>query len=269
MSVPISSADVEAYRRDGAAPLRGVIPKGWVERLREGVEENLAAPGRYARFYTPEGAEGFFFGDYCNWRRIDAYREFVHESPAAQLAAELMGASRVNFFHEHVLVKEPITQEPTPWHHDQPYWVVDGQQVCSMWIPLDSVPRESTVEFIAGSHLSGNWYTPQSFTTRESHPSNEGNSVPDVNAHRDDYNILGWALEPGDCVVFHALTLHGAPGNSSSSRRRRAVAMRFTGDDARFTRRDGFMSPPFDDVDIAPGSLMDSEHFPVIWTAGT
>ena len=37
--------------------------------------------------------------------------------------------------------------------------------------------------------------------------------------------------------------------------------MQFTGDDARFTRRDGYMSPPFEDVDMPTGALMDSEHF--------
>ena len=41
--------------------------------------------------------------------------------------------------------------------------------------------------------------------------------------------------------------------------------MRFTGDDARFTRRNSYMSPPFEDVDMPTGALMDSEHFPVVY----
>ncbi|NKC14325.1 MAG: phytanoyl-CoA dioxygenase [Gammaproteobacteria bacterium] len=265
MNEYVDADAITRYRRDGAVALRGVIAHHWIERLREGVEENLCAPGPFARYYTPAGADGFFFGDYCNWQRIEAYRAFAFDSPAAAIAAALMGASRINFFHEHVLVKEPKTAERTPWHHDQPYWVVDGEQVCSMWIPLDPVPREVAVEFVAGSHRTGAWYTPKSFTTSQDHPSNEGETVPDIDANRAGYRILGWPLEPGDCLVFHALTLHGAPGNQALASRRRAVAMRFTGDDARFTRRDGLMSPPFDDVDLAPGALLDSEHFPVVW----
>ena len=38
---------------------------------------------------------------------------------------------------------------PTPWHHDQPYWTVDGNQVCSIWLSLDPVPREAAVRFVA------------------------------------------------------------------------------------------------------------------------
>ena len=179
-----------------------------------------------------------------------------------------MSSEKVNLFHEHVLVKEPGTAEPTPWHHDQPYWVVDGKQVMSIWIPLDPVARDSAVEFIAGSHRWGKWFTPKSFSSQADHDSREGASVPDVEADRDQYSIIGWDLEPGDCVAFHALTLHGAPGNQSLQNRRRAVALRFTGDDARFVRRDGYMSPPFPDVTVHPGNVMDSDDFPVLWRRG-
>ena len=69
----------------------------------------------------------------------------------------------MRLFHEHVLVKEPGTLEPTPWHHDQPYYFVDGTQIVSLWIPLDPVPRRTCVEYVAGSHRWGKWYTPKRF----------------------------------------------------------------------------------------------------------
>lgn len=257
----------EAFDRDGVVKLEGVFDETWLAMLRDAVQTNLAEPGPYARHYTPEGSTGYFFGDYCNWQRIDGYRAFAFESPAAAIAGELMRATKVNFFHEHTLVKEPNTSERTPWHHDQPYWVVDGTQACSLWIPLDPVAREMGVEFVAGSHRDGGWYAPKSFSTQEDHPGNEGVPVPDIDARRDDYDLRSFSVEPGDCIAFHARTLHGAPGNGSSSARRRAVAMRFTGDDARFTRRDGYMSPPFEEVTLPIGAPMDSEHFPVVWRA--
>ncbi len=129
---PVGEEQVAAYRRDGAVVLRRVFDGDWIARLAEGVERNIAEPGRHAHVYTTEGAPGFFFGDYCNWDRIPAYRAAAFDSPAAAVAARLMGSAKVNFFHEHVLVKEPGTAEPTPWHHDQPYWTVDGDMVCSL-----------------------------------------------------------------------------------------------------------------------------------------
>jgi len=208
-----------AFESDGAVCVRGAFSPHWLDTLADGIAENMAHPGPMAKDYTANGKPGRFFGDYCNWRRIAQYEEFLRHSPAAGIAAALMGATRVNLFHEHVLVKEPGTLEKTPWHHDQPYWTVDGTQVCSLWMSLDPVPRATAVEYVAGSHRWGKWYTPRSFATANDHPAPGFEPVPDVDAQRDQYTLLGWDLEPGDCVVFHALTLHGAPGNPMPRRR--------------------------------------------------
>ena len=259
---------VERFQRDGAVCVRRAFEPYWIDLLARGVETNLAAPGPMAKRYTPEDAPGLFFGDYCNWQRIPEYREFLFHSPASVIAGTFMRSQKVNLFHEHVLVKEPGTLEPTPWHHDQPYWTVDGAQVCSIWLPLDAVPRETCVEFVAGSHRWGAWFTPRRFADSRNHPGTDEAfvPVPDIDGNRAAYQILSWDLEPGDCIVFHALTLHGAPGNRSS-RRRRAFSSRWTGDDAVFVRRNGFMSPPPPANAPAPGQPMDSEPFPVVWRA--
>jgi ectoine hydroxylase-related dioxygenase (phytanoyl-CoA dioxygenase family) len=266
-SIPtISETAIADYDQQGVVCLRGVFTEHWLNLLARGVERNMAEPGPYAKRYTPEGAPGLFFGDYCNWQRIPEYREFLLESPAAALAGQLMRSRKVNLFHEHVLVKEPGTLEKTPWHHDQPYWTVDGWQVCSLWLSLDPVPRETCPQFVAGSHRWGEWYTPRRFVDNKDHPTEDPSfrPVPDVDANRDAYEILSWDLARGDCILFHALTLHGAPGNPLPHRRR-AVAGRWTGDDARYVLRPGFMSPPPPEGAPPPGSPMDSAVFPIAW----
>ena len=262
---PVTEDDLAAYARDGAVALRRVFDADWIDLLARGVERNLAEPGPYVRRYTAEDEPGLFIGDYCNWQRIEEYRRFAFDSPAPGLGARLMGSAKVNLFHEHVLVKEAATANRTPWHHDQPYWTVDGEQVCSIWVPLDRLPRETCVEFVAGSHRWGKWYTPKRFDDLADHDTNEGETLPDIDAHREDYEILAWDLEPGDCIAFHALVVHGAPGNPSKVNRRRALSLRLTGDDARFARRDGYMSPPFPEVTLKPGDPMDCDTFPVVW----
>ena len=62
-----------------------------------------------------------------------------------------MGSRTAQFFHDHVLVKEPGTQKATPWHQDMPYYFVDGRQTVSFWIPIDPV-KEATLRVVAGSH---------------------------------------------------------------------------------------------------------------------
>jgi ectoine hydroxylase-related dioxygenase (phytanoyl-CoA dioxygenase family) len=181
-----------------------------------------------------------------------------------------MRSGKINLFHEHVLVKEPGTAEPTPWHHDLPYYAIEGTQMCSLWVPLDPVTRETSVEYVAGSHKWGAWYTPKRFNDGDDHDAKDDRlkTVPDIDGHRDQYTLLGWDMQPGDAILFNGLVLHGAPGNRSTNRRR-AFAARYTGDDVRYALRPGYMSPPPHGFPGAPepGSPMDSDAFPVVWRA--
>lgn len=267
-TVPITQADIEAYERDGAVCVRGAFCAEWINGLARGVEQELENPGPLAKIYTAKGASGRFFGDFDMWRRIPEFADFVRQSPAAEMAAAFMKSRSAVFYHDHLLIKEPDTKERTPWHHDQPYYPIDGRQICSIWLPLDSVARETCVEFVKGSHNWRKWFTPRYFIDGSSYYDGADDGFepcPDFDARRDEFEFLSWSVDPGDCIVFHALTVHGAPGNLSARHRRRAYATRWLGDDARFAARRGRVSPPIDDHGLEPGDRMASERFPVIW----
>lgn len=232
MANAVDAGLIEKFRQDGVVALRSLFAD-WVEPLRAGVERNLAAPNPSARLYPAKNGTGRFFSDYCSWARIPEFRDFLFNSPVAAVAGALMGARQVRLFHEHVLVKEPGTDIPTPWHHDLPYYSVDAELTCSVWVALDPVPRDTAVEFVVGSHRWGRRFRPERFDRSALYEDDGLEPVPDIDADRAHYRILGWDLEPGDAVAFHFLTLHGAPGNSSASHRRRAFSARLVGEDAR------------------------------------
>lgn len=265
--MPLAAQQLADYRRDGVILLRGVFTD-WIELLRRGVERNMEKPGPFGREYLQDGQAGRFFGDYCNWSRIDEYRRFLFDSPAAAIAAELMQSNSVRIFHEHVLVKEPGTDKITPWHHDQPYYCVDGRKVLSMWIPLDPVDAATCPEFVAGSHDWDRWFLPRKFSGIDyDHDDSRLESMPDIDARRGDYDIRSWSLEPGDAIAFHFLTVHGAPSNLSATRRRRGFAARWLGDDAVYAERSGEISPPFPGLEqrLRPGEPMDADEFPLVF----
>jgi ectoine hydroxylase-related dioxygenase (phytanoyl-CoA dioxygenase family) len=263
----LAQQQIDEFRSDGVLVLRGVF-NDWIEPLRAGVETNMREPGPYGREYLDQGQAGRFFGDYCNWNRIPEYRDFMFDSPAPEIAADLMQSDGVRIFHEHVLVKEPGTDKITPWHHDQPYYCVDGRQVCSMWIPLDPVGIETCPEFIAGSHDWGRWFLPRKFSGIDyDHDDEKLESIPDIDNHRAEYDIRSWALEPGDAIAFHFLTIHGAPSNLSATHRRRGFAARWLGDDTVYAKRSGEISPPFPGLEqrLQPGDPLASEEFPIVF----
>lgn len=262
-----SDQEVARYRADGAICLRGAFPMDWIERLRAAVDADMVSPGPMVRINTPKGAPGLFFVDFQLWQRHDAARDFVHDSPAKHIAQRLMGSREVVYYHDHLLVKEPGTEERTPWHHDQPYYPIDGEQIVSLWLPLDPVDRATCVEYVRGSHRWGRWFQPKFFRQggvdlQVSDPRFE--PLPDLDAERERHEFLAWDMEPGDVVAFHALTLHGASGNRSTSRRRRAWATRWCGDDARYAARVGQISPPLEGHGLKPGDRLDCAMFPKV-----
>jgi len=258
----------EDFERDGAVCVRRAFSAEEVSLVERGIERNLAEPSERAMVASRPDDPGRFFEDFCNWQRIPEFEEFIRESPAAAIAGELMGSEHVRLFHDHLLVKEPGTRQRTPWHQDIPYYNVAGRLNVSMWIPVDPVARESTLEFVKGSHL-GPWFMPRSFLDGQAKwfPDGSLSELPDIDADPERFPVIGWALEPGDAVCFHMLTLHAA-GGVSGTNRRRVLSLRFLGADMVHAVRTWTTSPPFPGLEdeLADGAPLDHPLFPVVWS---
>ena len=258
----MSNSQIEDYQRDGVVLIKGLF-EGYVDLLRAGVARNMAEPGPYAAENLKEGESGRFFDDYCNWTRISEFEQVIRESDAAAVAAELMGSREVQVFHDHVLVKEPGTAKPTPWHQDGPYYFVEGRQTVSFWSPLDPV-KEASLRCVAGSHLWPRPVLPTRWLAESSFYPNEEDYIPVPDPDAEGMVIREFEMEPGDAVAFHFATLHGARGNETTQRRR-AFSLRLLGDDARYVERPGRTSPPFPGHEMRAGQRLREDWFPVIY----
>ncbi|MFP8874183.1 MAG: phytanoyl-CoA dioxygenase family protein [Myxococcota bacterium] len=239
---PVRAAEIEDYRRDGVVCLRQVVPPHWMDKIRAGVSRAIESPSLFSRMGAAPGS-GYNMEIFL-WKRDDDLRDVIFGSSLVYLARQLMGADRVHFFYDQLFAKKAGTTTPTPWHHDLTFWPLEGNQICSMWIPTQAVSRQSSgLEFVAGSHRWPNrWKAVGPPNGREDgllpsasrelvNPLHE--DVPPVDELRKKHAVLGWDLEPGDLVAFHPLTLHGSEGNTSATDRA-AIAFRFTGDDVTY-----------------------------------
>ncbi len=252
---------IDDFNRDGAVLIRGLLAD-YVDSLRQGVDKNMQSPSPFAANNYKEGHTGLFFDDYCNWQRIPEFEQVIRHSKAAYVAAQLMQSKQVQVFHDHVLVKEPGTSMPTPWHQDSPYYFVEGQQTVSFWCPLDSV-QDATLQLVAGSHLWPQLVQPIRWVS-QTHFFDEQDYLPVPDPVAENMPVLGWSMQPGDVVAFHYRTLHGAPGNYSTQRRR-VFSLRFVGDDARYIERPGPTSPPFPNHQMQTGQPLREDWFPVVY----
>ncbi len=255
----------DEFQRDGAVCVRGAFSRAEVELAREAIDANLAQLSPYAKRASDQ-TDGAFIEDFCSWQRIPEMERFIRSSPAASIAAKLMGSNTVRLYHDHVLVKERGTRQRTPWHQDLPYYNVAGSQNVSMWFLVDPVSRASTLEFIAGSHR-GPWFMPRTFLDGQAKWFPDGTlaELPDIDADPETYRVIGWELEPGDAVFFHMLTLHAA-GGVDGPHRRRVLSVRFLGDDMVHAPRPWVTSPPFPGLtdELATGVPMDHPLFPIL-----
>ncbi len=258
---------ISDFARNGAVVVRGLLGPSEIASLTRGIEANLAAPSPRAKIASAANDPGLFIEDFCNWTENADYRDILFTSRLAEVAGKLTGSRAIRLYHDHMLTKTAGARQPTPWHQDQPYYNIEGRQTCSFWIPVDPIDRASTLEFVAGSHL-GPWLMPRSFRDQQARWFPEGSlgELPDIEAARDQFPILGWALAPGDLVAFNMLTLHAAGG---ASQRRRVFSARYIGDDVTHAPRPWTTSPDFPGLaaELAPSAALDHPLFPEVWRA--
>jgi len=266
----ITDTQVDAFWRDGVTCLRGLFDAEWIEHMRAAVEDDLAHPGPLAREYANQKGQRFL-GDIGAWAVKPGLRRYVETSPAAEIAARMMKSHKANFLYDQLFVKEPGTAAKTPWHQDGPYWPVQGNQILSIWLALDDVTVESSgVEYLKGSHRWGKEYRPIHFGgDTEAYKMLPGETLPDIDALRKEpastLDVVNWDMKAGDCLIHHNMTVHGAPGNASSTQRRRAYATRWTGDDVVYAPRDGQARVTINEPTCRVGEPIDCEVFPRLW----
>lgn len=252
----ISDETVHQYQEDGAVCLRGLFDMDWVERLRK-TFARMQAQG------SPIEVDILSYTNVCAAKDEPELMDFVLHSPAAGIAKRLMGVPDVRFYFDHIFVKEPGTSGPSPWHQDLPFWPITGDQVCSVWLALDYVTKESSgLQYVAGSHRWGKTFRAFAVEGRDHDVFEDDQEMPDIGANLDKYRLLDWDMEPGDCLVHHGLTVHGAAVNSTRNRVRRALATRWIGGDVRYRAGGGDEALLVDG--LKTGDPLPQDRFPLV-----
>lgn len=259
------TADLAAlYARDGVVCLRGLLGADWVARARAGLDRQNAAPGPLSQVFPGRRGEGAFLSHLHGWRRDPDIRAVALESPLAPTVAAIMGEPQLRLFYDQSFTKQPGADAPTPWHHDLTFWPVRGGALASAWIALDPVDAESgAVHFLAGSHRSPARFRPTQPDTPAARRLMNMALPPAPNGWAAPADtLIGFALDPGDVLLFDARTLHGARGNRHPARPRRGLTIRYAGAGVRWAAGDHVLrfDPP---LALADGAPLGDPDFPL------
>lgn len=223
------------YERDGVILISSALDERRMLLVEEAFRHSFDTPGPVA-FPRPPASGPFLYQDNGNvnvWRS-EPYLRLFRETDLGDICQGLFGSDRVWFFAEQLWWKEGGNVARTPWHQDASYWIFDGPDMAVFWIALDDVPESGALEFVRQSH-GGPVYSPfgrldesgakvdSGFAGGDSLPP-----VPDVEAGRENLDIVSWPIKRGDLLIFHPRTLHGGAATTPNMRRR-TLSLRFCG----------------------------------------
>jgi len=289
----VTEAETLAYQTNGVAFLPAILPPAWVARIADGIDrmvekfsediENNAIDltARAAvvterggtvladRAAAPVEKKGRFIIRAGEYRDNEIIHDVVLHSPLAAIAGALMRAAKVNVYDDQVLVKEAGSGARTAFHQDQGYFHVGGNDCLAMWTSPDIVTRENgAMGYVPGSQAWGKEFKPNIFVSQQPRKNAEGEDQPDIEGDEAAYGVVYYETQPGDVIVHNYRTLHGAAGNISATRGRRALSARFTGDDAYYKFKSSAPPQHHHKHDLKEGDPLDSAQFPVVWRRG-
>lgn len=184
----LSEAERENLRRDGVVIARGILTKEWLTTMAAAVARVMADVA------TSDER-----------RPLPPFRAWVLDAPLVGLTRQaLPGASCVTVYVDQIVGHRPasdgIQGELLTVNREAPYVPVMGKQVVRLWVPLDAVTAAGgAARYLRGSHRG----------------AGQGSEW------------LVAEAAPGDVVLHHPRTVHGAVSDSDH---RRVIASAYGAD---------------------------------------
>jgi len=276
----ITPDEIATYHLNGVVLLPAMFDEEWIDLLNQGLDANCDDPTDRSRVWDRDAGGRTMFYDSQAWQGIEEYRQFIFNSPAAQIAGQLMDSARINFYFDAVFVRSPGSQFTTPWHQDEPYWSVEGYDTCTIWMPLVPVKRENALAYVPGSHRLDSVFYQYNFGNLNPDGKMGIDQVdfsgvtelafPDINSDPEGFGVVSWDMQAGDCVAFNSRIMHGGSGKLDDDRELRVFTTKWLGDDVRIKFRECGMDPDHSAImterGLKPGDRPGTDLYPQVWT---
>ena len=213
---------VTFYQNEGYVLIKGLITPADAEKVKADIMDIMDVIGlgqsklRQTREYLADTA-------------LDG---FINSENLREMAGELMGGE-ASLYLPFTAVKSGGGGGQFHFHQDNQYTRFDGPGI-NMWFALTPMTEENgCLKVVPRSHLSGTL------------PSDES---PDKDGHKmvqfEPDQFVSIIMEPGDCVAFTRLTIHGS-GPNHTAENRVGYAVQFNRADGNYSLDGGQTFKPF------------------------
>lgn len=211
----------DTYSENGFVVIRHALDSNLAGRIRNDVERLLEdAPELFSGREINRTRDGLV-NSLHNLNSFE-WSGFLLDHPLVRAFASVLLGDEAEPFGSELFAKPSGTGVPVPDHQDDYYWCISDGNALTMWFALArSDVTSGAVYYFPGSHRVG---------LRSHSPS----GVPGSSQRIADWSGIDQkkhelvVLEPGDCVIHHARTVHGS-GTNRSGHHRLGLTVRFKG----------------------------------------
>jgi ectoine hydroxylase-related dioxygenase (phytanoyl-CoA dioxygenase family) len=257
------------YARDGVVKLPGVVSAEWLARLRAVIDAFRAHdPGAGNTVHYGHGRGRLTMR--WMWRTNPAILAWARRSGIAPVIAHIIGARELKLWYDLTFIHSPgIDAEGTPWHHDLAAFPFKGGMNPSFWLAMTEVTAATApLTCIKGTHRAPKMFRPTVYTDPHLPLPPDYVDQPDWDAKiaAGEVETVWWPLQPGDALLIHPGTVHGAPPMAAADGQRIGFTTRWMGEDVTW-RPDAFSMkiPGIDNAQVPVGARPTGPEFPVVW----
>ena len=275
MNSIVSQSQIDQFRQDGAIFLKNKFDASWIKKLQSGIERDIKNPSPRFKSHTIDLDKPAYLEDYWTWDLVPEFKDFVFNSPYAQIASELMSAKKINLVMDNWFLREAGSKSSTPFHHDISYFDMEGT-MCVLWLPLQPSKANEGVAWVKGSHLWNKLFLRILF--KDGHKVEGDECVidgkkyelpPDILNNKDNYEFLKWDCEIGDCVIFDMRTLHGTLSSSIPNKTLSRYTLRVAKEDTKISYIGDWTSYNYrksmQDAGYKNGDYLGGSMFPILF----
>jgi len=163
---------------------------------------------------------------------------------------------------ETIIFSKPLeTSNILHWHQDVSYFPLKPNNQIAIWIPFESVTKESgALNYALGSHKEGAKAS-LNLHTRKLFDSEDTRSPIPEDPEKSGFKVKCMEMNPTDMLCHSGYTWHYS-GPNKKTKERRGLSVRFIIEDAVFDPRKGQGAAFTEQIDVKKGDKFEGKPFP-------
>lgn len=264
MNTQLNCNQIEFYRENGFLIIDNFLNSSELSTWQDAVDVAVAQHlSREDHFHNQKGEDNYYKNVFVQcvnlWKLNKKIKQLILVPEFGKMTADLAGTSGVRLYHDHAMIKQPWAN-PTNFHVDNPYDPFYSHDAIMFWIALDDATvQNGCLYFLPGTHKTCGFEI--------------GGVLGEVGIGELFREYPDWAeIEPytaemkaGDGVFINGLTAHAA-GPNMTTYPRRAFAMLFIPEDAKFNGKKSALPEEVYSKLNAGDVLADDEHLPLVFS---